>query len=46
MTGGACIYPEIPVPESGTRAEKVAAMSQALAGQGHAMVAGLDGRPD
>jgi lauroyl/myristoyl acyltransferase len=28
---GARIYPEIPVPESGTRAEKVAAMSQALA---------------
>ena len=28
---GACIYPEMPVPESGTRAEKVAAMSQQLA---------------
>ena len=28
---GACIYPEIPVPESGNRAEKVAAMSQELA---------------
>jgi KDO2-lipid IV(A) lauroyltransferase len=28
---GAEIYPEIPVPESGTRAEKVAAMSQQLA---------------
>ncbi len=28
---GACIYPEIPVPESGTRAEKIAAMSQQLA---------------
>jgi lauroyl/myristoyl acyltransferase len=28
---GACIYPEIPVPESGTRADKVAAMSQQLA---------------
>ncbi len=28
---GACIYDEIPVPESGTRAEKVAAMSQQLA---------------
>jgi lauroyl/myristoyl acyltransferase len=28
---GAYIYDEIPVPESGTRAEKVAAMSQALA---------------
>jgi phosphatidylinositol dimannoside acyltransferase len=28
---GAHIYPEIPVPDSGTRAEKVAAMSQQLA---------------
>jgi lauroyl/myristoyl acyltransferase len=28
---GACIYDEIPVPETGTRAEKVAAMSQQLA---------------
>ena len=28
---GACIYDEIPVPASGTRAEKVAAMSQQLA---------------
>jgi len=28
---GASIYPEIPVPESGTRAEKVAAMSQQMA---------------
>ena len=28
---GAHIYPEIPVPESGTRAEKIAAMSQGLA---------------
>ncbi len=28
---GACIYDEIPVPEAGTRAEKVAAMSQQLA---------------
>ena len=28
---GARIYPEIPVPASGTRAEKVAAMSQQLA---------------
>jgi lauroyl/myristoyl acyltransferase len=28
---GARIYPEIPVPESGTRSEKVAAMSQQLA---------------
>jgi phosphatidylinositol dimannoside acyltransferase len=28
---GARIYPEVPVPEAGTRAEKVAAMSQALA---------------
>jgi lauroyl/myristoyl acyltransferase len=28
---GARIYPEIPVPDSGTRAEKVAAMSQQLA---------------
>ncbi len=28
---GACIYDEIPVPESGTRAEKVAAMSQQMA---------------
>ena len=28
---GAHIYPEIPVPESGTRAEKIAAMSQQLA---------------
>ena len=28
---GACIYPEIPVPESGTRAEKIAAMSQQMA---------------
>ena len=29
---GACIYEEIPVPETGSRAEKVAAMSQQLAG--------------
>jgi phosphatidylinositol dimannoside acyltransferase len=28
---GACIYDEIPVPSAGTRAEKVAAMSQQLA---------------
>jgi lauroyl/myristoyl acyltransferase len=28
---GACIYEEIPVPSAGTRAEKVAAMSQQLA---------------
>ena len=28
---GAHIYPEVPVPDSGTRAEKVAAMSQAMA---------------
>jgi len=28
---GACIYDEIPVPTSGTRAEKIAAMSQQLA---------------
>jgi lauroyl/myristoyl acyltransferase len=28
---GACIYDEIPVPDTGTRAEKVAAMSQQLA---------------
>jgi phosphatidylinositol dimannoside acyltransferase len=28
---GACIYDEIPVPASGTRAEKVAAMSQQMA---------------
>jgi KDO2-lipid IV(A) lauroyltransferase len=28
---GACIYEEIPVPETGTRAEKVAVMSQQLA---------------
>jgi phosphatidylinositol dimannoside acyltransferase len=28
---GACIYEEIPVPASGTRAEKVAAMSQQMA---------------
>jgi KDO2-lipid IV(A) lauroyltransferase len=28
---GACIYDEVPVPASGTRAEKVAAMSQQLA---------------
>ena len=28
---GACIYDEIPVPETGTRAEKVAAMSQQMA---------------
>jgi phosphatidylinositol dimannoside acyltransferase len=28
---GAHIYPEIPVPDSGTRAEKIAAMSQQLA---------------
>ncbi len=28
---GACIYDEIPVPESGTRAEKVAVMSQQMA---------------
>ena len=28
---GACIYDEIPVPETGTRAEKVAAMSQQVA---------------
>jgi phosphatidylinositol dimannoside acyltransferase len=28
---GAHIYPEVPVPQSGTRAEKVAAMSQQLA---------------
>ena len=28
---GARIYDEIPVPETGTRAEKVAAMSQAMA---------------
>ena len=28
---GACIYDEIPVPESGTRAEKVGAMSQQMA---------------
>jgi lauroyl/myristoyl acyltransferase len=28
---GANIYPEIPVPEAGTRAEKIAAMSQQLA---------------
>jgi phosphatidylinositol dimannoside acyltransferase len=30
---GACINEEIPVPESGTRAEKIAAMSQAMADQ-------------
>jgi phosphatidylinositol dimannoside acyltransferase len=28
---GACIYDEIPVPETGTRAEKVAVMSQQMA---------------
>jgi phosphatidylinositol dimannoside acyltransferase len=28
---GACIYDEVPVPTSGTRAEKIAAMSQQLA---------------
>ena len=28
---GGCIYPEVPVPASGTRAEKVAAMSQQMA---------------
>lgn len=28
---GACIYPEVPVPAAGTRAEKVAAMSQQMA---------------
>jgi lauroyl/myristoyl acyltransferase len=28
---GACIYPEVPVPESGTRAEKIKAMSQEMA---------------
>ena len=28
---GACIYEEVPVPETGTRAEKIAAMSQAMA---------------
>ena len=28
---GALIYPEIPVPETGTRAEKIAAMSQQMA---------------
>jgi lauroyl/myristoyl acyltransferase len=37
---GACIYPEIPVPESGTRAEKVAAMSQALADRFTEAIAG------
>ncbi len=28
---GACIYPEVPVPASGTRPEKIAAMSQQMA---------------
>ena len=28
---GACIYPEVPVPDSGTRAEKIAVMSQQMA---------------
>ena len=32
---GARIYDEIPVPETGTRAEKIAAMSQALADRVH-----------
>ena len=36
---GARIYPEIPVPASGTRAEKVAAMSQQLAGVFEAAIA-------
>jgi phosphatidylinositol dimannoside acyltransferase len=36
---GAHIYPEIPVPESGTRAEKIAAMSQELAAAFEASIA-------
>ncbi len=39
---GAHIYQEIPVPESGTRAEKVAAMSQQLA---RAFETGITGHP-
>jgi lauroyl/myristoyl acyltransferase len=36
---GACIYDEIPVPATGTRAEKVAAMSQQLANAFSAAIA-------
>ena len=39
---GAHIYPEIPVPETGTRAEKVAQMSQQLA---HVFEAGIAEHP-
>jgi phosphatidylinositol dimannoside acyltransferase len=39
---GANIYPEIPVPETGTRAEKVAKMSQQLA---HVFEAGIADHP-